>query len=107
MVEMLQASGVSGPLLVVIVAAVLAWGAVKAVLKAWTTLLATMQRLVTNGIDSHVRQHHSSDAAFRDEIREALRQIRVDIRGVHARIDDHLHAEAEAGRRRAVGDDEG
>jgi biopolymer transport protein ExbB/TolQ len=124
---LLQAIGVSGPLLVVVVVLVLGWALVTAIIKAVTALFERVQRIVTAGIDAHVKEHHAGDAAFRTELRtaiaelgrkqdesfEALSQrqddshqklrdeIRSDLARAHQRIDDHLAtaAAARAGRR--------
>jgi sensor histidine kinase YesM len=96
----LQAMGVTGPILVVAVCIGLGWVTVKAILQAWTALLSTMQRLITSGIDLHVKEHHSGDEDFREEVRRGFDRIGNEIRAVHSRMDEYLHAEAEAARRR-------
>lgn len=121
----LQAMGISGPLLVVVLTLVLGVGLVVAIYKAVSALFARVQGIVTAGIDAHVRELHGGDLAFKNEIRAALAElgrkqdesfealsqrqddahqrlrdeIRADLARAHQRIDDHLAAAARAGRR--------
>jgi hypothetical protein len=88
---MMQALGVAGVVEHIPIALgliVVGWLVIRWLAQMWDSWKKATVALITSAIDLHVKEHHTSDEAWRTEMREEWRHFRQDIKDVHKRIDD-------------------